>query len=194
MVNTPEYNECFGSAATAERKRLTGGGFRADVYEVDRYGRSVSVVTTASGVNVNVHLARGGFADDRYLSRFRSENPSLAAELDVAFAAAKAAGAGRWKACASPAEVQGLAAAAPPAKPAAPVPVAAAPTSAPSPQNECHPDYLTCIPVQGNGSGAGAANDLDCGDLRTAVRLREIGVDPYRLDNDGDGDGCESYA
>src|SRR5476649_1728023 len=32
LVNTPEYNECYGSEATAKRKELTAHGFRADVY------------------------------------------------------------------------------------------------------------------------------------------------------------------
>jgi endonuclease YncB( thermonuclease family) len=99
LVNTPEADECFGSQATAERKARTADGFRADVYTVDRYGRHVSVVTTADGTNLNVHLARHGFADDRYLGRFRHENPELAADLDRAFAAARAESAGLWGAC-----------------------------------------------------------------------------------------------
>lgn len=179
MVNAPETGDCYGSEATAERKRLTAGGFRAAAYTTDRYGREVSVVRTGSGVNVNVHLARHGFADDRYLARFRHENPSLAAELDRAFAAAKAERAGLWGACSGSAEAQGIATP-PPA--AAPAPAA----------SDCHPDYATCIPVQGDGSGRGAANDLDCGDLDGAVRLRQADVDPYRLDADGDGVGCDS--
>jgi endonuclease YncB( thermonuclease family) len=99
MVNAPEQDECFGPEATAERASLVADGFRADVYSTDRYDRRVAVVTTADGVNVNVHLARRGFADDRYLEQFRSENPSLAAELEPAFAAAKAERAGLWGAC-----------------------------------------------------------------------------------------------
>jgi hypothetical protein len=57
--------------------------------------------------------------------------------------------------------------------------------------NDCHPDYLTCIPVKGTGSGRGEANDLDCPDIGQSVQLRQIGVDPYRLDADDDGIGCE---
>ena len=184
MVNTPERNECFGSEATAERIRLVGGGFRATTYAGDRYGRSVAVVTTADGVNVNLHLARQGFADDRYLEQFRHENPSLAAQLDTAFAAAKAERLGLWGSCRGASEVQGLVAppaAAPPA--AAPHPVA--------PGGACHPDYATCIPVQGDGSGRGPANDLDWGQFDQQVQLRQAGVDPYRLDADGDGVGCD---
>jgi endonuclease YncB( thermonuclease family) len=184
LVNAPEYNQCFGSAATAKRKALTAAGFRAKVYTRDTYGRSVSVITTAGGINVNVYLARHGFADDKYFQQFRNENRSLAGQLDVAFAAAKAEHAGLWGACAKPAQPHGFVAA-PAPKPAAP----AAPAA-----SGCHPDYVTCIPVKGDGSGSGAANDLDCGDIRQVVTLRQAGVDPYRLDADGDGTGCDSYA
>jgi endonuclease YncB( thermonuclease family) len=190
LVNTPETGECYASAATAKRKELTAGGFRADVYTVDRYGRSVSVVTTADGLNLNVYLARHGFADDRYLEQFRAENRSLAADLDAVFAAAKAERAGLWGACASPA-TSGVAAPAParPAAPAVPAPPAAAAAG-----SGCHPDYLTCIPVKGTGSGSGEVNDLDCPDIGKVVQLRQVGVDPYRLDKNSDGVGCESYA
>jgi endonuclease YncB( thermonuclease family) len=184
LVNAPETNECYGSTATVERTRLTAGGFRAEVYARDAYGRHVAVVTLADGTNLNVHLARLGFADDRYLPRFRAENPALAAELDSAFAAARAERVGLWGACSS-------AAAAAPA-PAAPAP--AAPTrTAPPAAAGCHPDYATCIPVKGDGSGRGRANDLDCASIGQRVQLRTAGVDPYRLDADGDGVGCQSF-
>ena len=174
LVNAPEQDECFGDEATAERRRQVAGGFRADVYAVDRYGRGVSVVTTADGSNLNVHLARQGFVDDRYLADFRHEHPGLAAELDRAFAEARAQGRGLWSACAGE-EV-----------PTVPV-QAAAPVG-----DGCHPDYVTCIPVLGDGSGNGGANDLDCGAVDGPVQARQAGVDPYRLDADGDGVGCDS--
>ena len=181
LINTPEQGECYAAEATTERKALVAGGFRATRYSVDGYGRAVSVVTSARGVNVNVHLARHGFADDRYLDRFRHENPALAGQLDRAFAAARAEGAGRWSACGTAGEAQGIAA----------PPPAAAKEPAPAAGAGCHPDYATCIPVQGDGSGRGAANDLDCGQIGKTVRLRQAGVDPYRLDADGDGIGCD---
>jgi len=100
LVNTPEYNECYGSEATARRKELTAHGFRADVYTHDAYGRGVSLVTTANGVNLNVYLARYGFANDKYLSQYRHENPKLASQLDTAFGKARAEHLGLWSACA----------------------------------------------------------------------------------------------
>lgn len=177
MVNAPEVGECYGREATRARKSLVSSGFRARVYTTDDFGRGVSVITTAKGVNVNVALARKGFADDRYLEQFRGENPALARQLDAAFAAAKRERAGLWGACSSG-----------PSEPPAPQPIAA-------PASSCHPDYKTCVAVKGDGSGSGAANDLDCGDIRKLVLIKQIGVDPYRLDgDDDDGRGCESYA
>lgn len=173
LVNAPEQGECFGAEATAERQRQVANGFSADVYSTDRYGRSVSTVTTADGSNLNVHLARHGFVDDRYLADFRHEHPALASELDVAFAEARAHGRGLWSACGGD---------------EAPV----APAAAPAGTTGCHPDYVTCIPVAGDGSGNGRGSDLDCGDVEGPVQARQPGVDPYRLDADGDGIGCDS--
>ena len=172
LVNAPETNECYGSAATAKRKQLVAAGFRAHVYTHDTYGRAVSVVSLPDGTDLNVWLARHGYVNDKYLAEFRHENQTLAAQLDVAFAAAKREKAGLWSACA---------------------PKPAAQPQVQKPSSSCHPDYLTCIPIKGDGSGSGAANDLDCPDIGKQVQLRQIGVDPYRLDADGDGIGCDSY-
>ena len=54
--------------------------------------------------------------------------------------------------------------------------------------SRCHPAYSTCIP---NRPG----DALNCSDLTAAqkpVRVKQTGVDPYRLDGDRDGMGCES--
>ena len=177
LVNAPETSECFGSEATQERRALTAGGFVADVYAQDRYGRSIAVVHTVDGRDLNVHLARHGFADDRYLAQFRDENPGLAARLDAAFAAARAEGRGLWGACRDSDQRQ--------------TPRQPPPDDTTSSGAGCHPDYRTCVAVQGDGSGLGTANDLDCGALPGAVLLHEPGVDPYRLDSDSDGTGCD---
>ena len=58
----------------------------------------------------------------------------------------------------------------------------------PEPVNDCHPAYEPCLP---NLTG----DAINCGDLTSEqkpVRVKEIGVDPYRLDRDGDGLGCTS--
>jgi endonuclease YncB( thermonuclease family) len=178
LVNAPETNECYGAEATAKRTELTAGGFLAEVYTTDRYGRSVAVVTLPDGTNLNVLLARNGFVDDKYLQQFRAENPALASEVDVAFSAAKAERAGLWGACSGSSHVV----------------AEAQPAPAPAPATgSCHPDYLTCVPIKGDGSGRGQANDLDCGQIGKRVQLRAARVDPYRLDANDDGVGCEAY-
>ena len=174
LVNAPEQDECFGDEATDERRQQIAAGFRAEVYAVDRYGRHVSVVTTAGGSNLNVHLARHGFVDDRYLAEFRHESPALAAELDAAFTEARAQRRGLWTSCAD------ASVSTPPSRSAAPAAVG------------CHHNYVTCVPVVGNGSGHGGGNDVDCGAVQGPVQARQPGVDPYRLDSDGDGVGCDS--
>jgi len=71
---------------------------------------------------------------------------------------------GRWRTCSA-------------SRPLPPVPMAA-------PTGGCHPSYSPCLPV---------TSDLDCADVRRLglAPVRVLGSDPYRLDGDGDGFGCE---
>lgn len=56
----------------------------------------------------------------------------------------------------------------------------------PQPQgNNCSPDYTPCI--KNNGG------DLGCKDIGTQVHVLTIGQDPYGLDRDDDGIGCDDY-
>lgn len=48
-------------------------------------------------------------------------------------------------------------------------------------RNNCMAGYSPCLPV---------VSDLDCGEINGPVRV--TGSDPYRLDADGDGIGCDS--
>ena len=74
-------------------------------------------------------------------------------------------------------------------------PVASQPTPEPTPStptdttgdSDCHPAYSPCLP---NLPG----DALNCGDIPSSlkpIRVLTIGVDPYRLDRDRDGWGCE---
>ncbi len=69
-----------------------------------------------------------------------------------------------------------------------PAPAVTTTTATSTPEQGCHPDYSPCIPyLEGDA--------LNCGDLTTAqkpVTVLVAGVDPYRLDRDGDGQGCTS--
>jgi len=48
---------------------------------------------------------------------------------------------------------------------------------------QCHPSYEPCLPV---------VEDLNCSDVRMAITVTGD-EDPYSLDRDGDGRGCELY-
>lgn len=53
-----------------------------------------------------------------------------------------------------------------------------------SPGSGCAPGYSPCLPTAG---------DLDCADIPSSKKPVQVtGGDPYGLDGDGDGVGCES--
>ena len=59
-------------------------------------------------------------------------------------------------------------------------------TEATASESDCHPAYDPCLP---NLPG----DALNCGDLTASQRpvsVKQVGVDPYRLDSDRDGQGC----
>jgi hypothetical protein len=61
------------------------------------------------------------------------------------------------------------------------------PKEDPTPPGDCHPAYLPCLP---NLDG----DELNCGDLDSSqkpVTVLNPAVDPYGLDGDSDGIGCE---
>lgn len=60
---------------------------------------------------------------------------------------------------------------------AQPAPLVNAPDTG---EGDCHPNYSPCLP---------RVHDLDCGEIGHSVRV--TGGDPYRLDRDGDGTGCD---
>jgi Excalibur calcium-binding domain len=51
-------------------------------------------------------------------------------------------------------------------------------------EGDCHASYDPCLPI---------VDDLDCSAVRALEKapVRVSGSDPYRLDGDGDGIGCE---
>ena len=64
----------------------------------------------------------------------------------------------------------------------------AAAQAEPEPAGDCHPAYEPCLPNE-------PGDALNCGDLtadQKPVRVKQIGVDPYRLDRDEDGTACTS--
>ncbi len=169
-IDTPERGTCFSSPATARARQLAMSKrvvLRGDATQDtrDRYERLLAYVWIPGGKDLGFQLIAGGFAK-AYVSRNAFER--LAAYRN-AEATAKGATAGQWQVCGTATKP----------KPA-PVPVVPPPPAASS----CHPSYSSCLPVVG---------DLDCADIRAmgVAPVRILGSDPYRLDGDNDGWGCE---
>jgi endonuclease YncB( thermonuclease family) len=167
-IDTPERGACYFSQATARARELALskrvvllGDATQDTR--DRYGRLLAYVWLPGGKDLGYQLIAGGFAK---VYVYRDAFQRLSAYRNAG-ATAKGAVAGQWKACAS-----------------APVPVPAM-TPAPTPSgSNCHSSYSPCLPIVG---------DLDCDDIRAmgVAPVRILGSDPYRLDGDNDGLGCE---
>ena len=166
-VDTPERGACFTAQATARTRWLAlskAVALRGDPTQGtrDRYGRLLAYVWIPGGKDLGYQLLAGGYAKV-YVHRTAFERLPAYRRAE---AAAKSPATGRWKACAAPA---------PAAAPIPPQPPAA---------SNCHPSYSPCLPVVG---------DLDCADIRAlgVAPVRVLGSDPYRLDGDNDGWGCE---
>jgi endonuclease YncB( thermonuclease family) len=169
-IDTPERGVCYFSHAAARVGQLAMSKqvvLRGDPTQDtrDRYGRLLAYVWLPGGKDLGYQLVAGGFAK---VYVYRNAFQRLSA-YRTAGAAAKSATAGQWKACSVPAPV------------ATPVPAPKPPTPAGS---NCHPSYSPCLPI---------VDDLDCADIRAmgVAPVRVLSSDPYRLDADNDGSGCE---
>ena len=160
-VDAAERGACFATQATAEVRRL------AQAKRVVLKGDAVQPARDRYGrLLAYVWLPGGKDLGYRLLlgghARVYDASFDRLAAYRRAEATARNGRAGRWKTCAAP-------------RPVAPV--------AP-PAGNCHPSYSPCLPIVG---------DLDCADIRAlgVAPVRVLGSDPYRLDGDGDGLGCE---
>jgi len=165
-IDTPERGDCYFSQATVRARQLAMSKrvvLRGDPTQDtrDRYGRLLAYVWLPGGKDLGYQLIAGGFAK---VYVYRDPFQRLSAYRNAG-ATAKGATAGQWKACGAP----------------APAPV---PTPTPPPATNCHPSYSPCLPIVG---------DLDCADIRAmgVAPVRVLSSDPYRLDGDNDGLGCE---
>jgi endonuclease YncB( thermonuclease family) len=165
-IDTPERGICFFSQATARARQLAMSKqvvLRGDASQDtrDRYGRLLAYVWIPGGKDLGYQLLAGGFAK---VYVYRTAFGRLPA-YRTAEAAAKGVTAGQWNACAGSAN-----------PPPTPTPV--------SPGSGCHSSYSPCLPI---------VADLDCDDVRAlgVAPVRVFGSDPYRLDGDNDGLGCE---
>lgn len=165
-IDTPERGVCFFSRATDRARQLALSKqvvLRGDASQDtrDRYGRLLAYVWIQGGKDLGYQLLAGGFAKVYVYRTAFGRLPAYRA----AEAAAKGVTAGQWNACGktqSPAPV--------------PAPV--------SPGSGCHSSYSPCLPI---------VADLNCDDVRAlgVAPVRVLGSDPYRLDGDNDGSGCD---
>ena len=166
-IDAAERGACFADQASARVRQLALSKpivLRGDPTQDtrDRYGRLLAYVWLPGGRDLGYQLGAGGFAKVYvYRDPFQRLSAYRSAE-----GKAKAAPTGAWRACGC-STIR---------------PVLPSPT--PKPAGGCHPSYTPCLPV---------VADLDCADVRAlgVAPVRVAGSDPYRLDGDGDGLGCE---
>jgi micrococcal nuclease len=168
--------ECYGAQATAALEALLPAGSRIglerdpELDDVDRYGRQLRYVFKGRR-NLNVVLVRRGAASVWF---FDGDRGRYADRLLATARTAKARKRGAWGACRAQLDPSG-----------------AFETSTKVPARRqtatgaaCMSGYSPCLAITG---------DLDCTDVRALGRALVLvsGDDPYRLDSDGNGYGCE---
>jgi micrococcal nuclease len=184
-IDTPETKrpgtpvQCFGPAASERTARILPPGtpvrLETDPTQDtrDRYGRLLAYVykpgrSGASG-SVNYALVATGYAK---VDVYAGIPFHYAPAFQRAQSRARSGGLGLW---------------APPCRGNTTQPAAQAQQRRARPAaagGSCNPNYTPCVP--------NSPTDLDCKDVGRAVVV-VVGSDPYRLDGDGDGRGCESY-
>jgi endonuclease YncB( thermonuclease family) len=179
QIDTPELasNECYATQARGLLESLLPAGARVTLRkdpaleQVDRYGRLLRYVYRG-GTNLNVEMVRRGAAAPYF---FDGDRGRFSGRLYSLALAARRAHRGLWGACRAtrlePDEaVTGLRA-------------PAASAGGGSPGGRCEPGYSPCLPI---------TSDLDCGEISDSLKpIHVTGLDPYRLDGDGDGLACE---
>jgi endonuclease YncB( thermonuclease family) len=177
QIDAPESSgECYGAQATAALEALLPAGSRIRLErdpkldDVDRYGRQLRYVFKGRR-NLNVVLVGRGAASVWF---FDGDRGRYADRLLATARTAKARKRGAWGACRAQLDPTGGFE----TKANAPSRGQAATGTA------CMSGYSPCRPITG---------DLDCADVRALGKAPVVvsGDDPYRLDGDDDGYGCE---
>lgn len=170
--------QCWGRMARLWAQHVLDGRYvtlRADSTQdrTDKYGRTLAYLILADRSNYSLRAVASGNAHS-YVYDFPV---LLHPRLEQAEADAHAARRGLW----GPPCYGDTTQVAPGQEPA-PRPAPTHKTEPPaSSGGNCAPGYTPCLPI---------VDDLDCADIGHPVRV--TGADPYRLDADGDGWGCES--
>jgi micrococcal nuclease len=178
-MDTPETVDpgkpvgCYGPEASARNKALVEGKtvqLEKDVSETDRYGRLLRYVYL-NGTMINEQLVAEGYAmSSTYPPDVKYQDRILAAQHT-----AQAADKGLWGGCQSEAAPQT-------AVTQLPAEQSSQTSAQQSAQTGCEPAYPTlCLPI---------GQDLDCSAI-AEQSFTVLAPDPYKLDGDFDGVGCE---
>jgi endonuclease YncB( thermonuclease family) len=181
QIDAPEdKGECYGKKAGKVLRQLLPDGTEIRLEsdprldDVDKYGRLLRYVFVRDN-NINLVLVKKGAASVWY---FDGDRGRYAKKLLHAAERASRERRGAWGAC--EAELD-------PTNAFNPRPKVNEPSAlVPQTSNDCAEGYDPCLPV---------VSDLDCPEIE-AMGLAPVSVsgsDPYRLDGDGDGVGCEPY-
>ncbi len=190
-IDTPETvspsvpDECGGQDASSMAHQLLDGQkvriqFDPSQGRHDKYGRTLAYLFLPRSGDYGLTMIRKGLATEytyasayRYQSAYRSAKQTAAAQ-----------GVGTWGKCGSFDKPLHTTAPQPRHTTRAPRPTTQ-PAQPAQPAQNCTPGYSPCLPP---------ASDWDCGQLRAKglTPVRVTGSDPYRLDADGDGTGCDS--
>ena len=61
-IDAPEHNQPYVKKATRELNRLLGSSVSVETTDIDRYGRTIAILWTINGVNVNLEMVCRGAA------------------------------------------------------------------------------------------------------------------------------------
>jgi endonuclease YncB( thermonuclease family) len=176
QIDAPESSgECYGAQSTAALEAILPRGSQIGLErdplldDVDRYGRRLRYVFKGRR-NLNVVLVRRGAASVWF---FDGDRGRYADRLLATARTAKARKRGAWGACRAQLDPSGAFETS-----------GKAPARAQATGTSCMAGYSPCLPITG---------DLDCAEVRALGKAPVVVSrdDPYRLDGDGNGYGCE---
>jgi endonuclease YncB( thermonuclease family) len=183
QIDTPEVygdSECYGRQSSALTESILPQGTRVRIAtdpkldQRDRDGRTLAYVWKGSSL-INLRLVREGAAAPYF---YAGDEGAYAAQIFKAAVVARRAGKGLWGHCRKGSVPLRATRGVSTGPVNAPRHTVAGGTSA-----NCNPNYTPCVP--------NSKDDLNCPEVGHPVKV--VGSDPYNLDADGDGFGCESY-
>lgn len=201
IVDPREPEQCGGAEASQRAHQLLDGKdvqlvFDSSQGRYDKYKRTLAYLTVPGIGDYGLYMIKNGYAFEyTYNLPYKNRTKYLAAQAE-----AKANKLGVWGHCGgrleplTPTTKPALTTKATPTPTPTPEPMPTpkptpkptpTPTPEPDPVSDCTPGYSPCLPL---------ASDWDCPELRSMglTPVRVSGSDPYRLDRDHDGWGCES--